>query len=353
MPTLPPQVVQFPRIPNTDLSVSEYLAERKFSLVGRGKVRDTYAFPSTEGFNNNDKLLVVASDRISIFDNVLAALIPLKGECLTALTHFWLTSVVDGWPNHLLPSSIFPRYNAAFDLYNHAQPLFPLTRSLVVERCEMQPFELIFRMHLGGSVWSDYENSGVIAGQHLPSGYKKWQKVERPLYTPSTKAAEGHDVNIIQQQYFDATGEIGVKTVEMLTAIYEQAYEYAKTRGYLILDTKFEVGMSAAGILTIADEVLTPDSSRFSPIDGFERAIALGSEPPSFDKEEVRKWGRTKGINQLDPEKPEDLMKVENIPVPDDIIEQTTRRYRTLTEDLMGMPLEVYQQQSMGLHPNS
>ncbi len=198
MPHIPANVQNLKR---SSMRGGGTLEERFFSkgilLIHRGKVRDTYMDP-----NRLDKLIVVATDRVSIFDFVLPVTIDKKGEVLTALTHFWMTSILSEYPNHLVRSALRPRLNAVNDLEYRLQMSIPRERILVVEKLDMIPYELIFRAHLGGSVWKQYEKTGKVSGLEMPPGLHRWEKLRLLIFTPSTKAEEGHDVNISAADYF-------------------------------------------------------------------------------------------------------------------------------------------------------
>lgn len=334
MAVLPQSVVDFPQMADGQ-PLAKHLARSGWSLLHRGKVRDTYEHPGYSGL-----LLVIATNRLSIFDIVLPVLIPRKGEVLTALTHFWLTKILAGENHHLVP-----RPPANLD--------WPRERGLLVWKVEIQPYELIFRYHIGGSVWKEYQSKGTAGGHALPPGLTRWQRLASPIFTPSTKAEEGHDANITAEEYLREMGTRGAKTVEFLAKAYQRAYDYARSRGILILDTKFEMGLD----LMLADEVLTPDSSRFTTEDDFERAIAEGRDPVFYDKEPVRAWGRevetpfgVKGINNLEPSNLEHLNFVHNgLRVPDEVMFETSDRYLKVFEMLVEMPLDDYQRQEMGV----
>lgn len=324
---------------------SEYLEVQGLTLLGQGKTRDLYEVPEPMGGG----MLIVASDRISIFDFVLPALIPRKGEVLTALTHFWLTKILAGFPSHLKEARGTVD-NAAFELMESFLSELPIERCLVVNRVEIPPFEMIFRHHLGGSVYKKYLETGVVAGQQLPPGLPKWSMLDQPLFTPSTKAESGHDVNITEAEYLEVMGEDGRKSIEMFRLAYATAYQYAARRGILILDTKFE------GKDIIADEVLTPDSSRYAKIDDVAAAIAEGREPTFFDKQVVRDYGalldtpKGKGLKSLDPTDPADLAWVEdNVRLPEDLIQETSERYLALFRMVTGSTtLDHYQFDELG-----
>lgn len=309
-------------------------------MMGQGKVRDWYKLsPSL--------LLLVATNRISIFDFILNGEVPRKGEVLTALTHFWLTSdLFWEFPNHLEQAEGNPLKNQAVGLkiYN---PDIPLERALVVRKTEIPPYEMIYRHHIGGSVFKKYQETGMAGGHKLPPNLPKWSVLPEPIFTPSTKAKEGHDVNIDADAYFKAMGDKGRQADKMFKAVYMRAYAYAKEQGILILDTKFE------GLDILADEVLTPDSSRFTTVLDWEMAMAEGRDPIFYDKELVRIWGKGletpwgTGIHNLDPNNPEHTEFVHSVVIPDNIIQETTSRYLQIFQMLVRMDLDTYQREVM------
>jgi phosphoribosylaminoimidazole-succinocarboxamide synthase len=243
-------------------------------LFNRGKVRDIYDL--------GDKLLLVASDRISAFDVILPTLIPDKGKILTKMSEFWFGIMKDLVPHHLITTNVdeFPpacqRHKAALE-----------GRSMLVKKSLPAPVECIVRGYLAGSGWKDYQQTGAVCGIPLPKGLVEASRLDQPIFTPSTKAAVGaHDVNIT---FDDMAGKIGKKKAELMRdatiAIYRRARDLAQRKGILIADTKFEFGIEGDGIMLI-DEVLTPDSSRFWPADGYRP----GKTPDSFDKQFVRDY---------------------------------------------------------------
>lgn len=243
-------------------------------LFNRGKVRDIYDL--------GDKLLLVATDRISAFDVVLPTLIPGKGKILTALSEFWFGIMKDIIPNHLITAS-FDEFPAACLPYREKLE----GRSILVTKSTPAPVECIVRGYLAGSGWKDYENTGSVCGIRLPKGLVEASRLEQPIFTPSTKAAIGaHDVNIT---FDDMLTKLGKKRAEAMRdssiAIYNRASELAEQKGIIIADTKFEFGLEADQVILI-DEVLTPDSSRFWPADGYRP----GKTPDSFDKQFVRDY---------------------------------------------------------------
>lgn len=223
-----------------------------YPRIHQGKVRDTYRI-------DYELLLVLATDRLSIFDFVLPVVIPGKGMVLTALTHYWLTQVFNDYPHHLVNSDIDQKRNVIHEL-KYSIPGLDLRRCLGVKDLghEMLDFEMIFRHHIGGSVYKKYLETGMAGGHQLPLDLPKWSKLEEPIFTPSTKEDVGHDINVDAEYFFGKVGEEGKKTIAMLTEIYKKAYALAAENGIRILDTKFE-----GTLTTLADEILTPDSSRF------------------------------------------------------------------------------------------
>jgi phosphoribosylaminoimidazole-succinocarboxamide synthase len=304
----------------------------KEHLVYQGKVRDTYKLPC----GDENLLLLCATDRLSIFDFVLNALVPNKGEILTALTEFWLTEVLAEFPNHLMRSIAYPGKNYAFDL-KEVFPDIPLNRCLAVEEVEIPPYEMIFRHHLGGSIFKKYEETGMAGGQKLPQRLPRWSFLDQPLFTPSTKSKDSHDVNISASDYYEAIGEKGRESVKMFKDAYKKAYAFAREKGILILDTKFE------GLNIIADEALTPDSSRFTTVEDWTKAMEEKRDPIFYDKEVVRQWGKTvktpfgaTGIHMLWPKNPEHVAFVHGLEVPAEIIEETSGRYFSIFYRLTG-----------------
>jgi phosphoribosylaminoimidazole-succinocarboxamide synthase len=247
-------------------------------LLARGKVRDNYAV-------GDDRLLMVASDRLSAFDVILGEPIPGKGELLTQVALFWFDKLRDVVPNHLTGDD--PLSVVAPD--EHAQVR---GRSMLVKRLRPLPVEAVVRGYLAGSGWKEYQQSTTICGVPLPAGLGNADQLPEPIYTPATKAAAGeHDENIS----FDVTvGLLGAGLAERVRAtsieLYRKAAEFAHSKGIIIADTKFEFGLDEHGELTLMDEVLTPDSSRYWPLESYEAALREGANPPSFDKQFVRDW---------------------------------------------------------------
>lgn len=316
-------------------------------LEHQGKVRETYSLSLNADF---DLLALVASDRLSIFDFVLPFIVPGKGEILTALSHFWFTFVLNEFENHLMPSTLYPAtHNMAYDL-SKDNPNLPTNRMLVVKRVHIPPFEYIFRGHLGGSVYKKYLKTGMVAGIELPPGIQKWTKMDSPLFTPSTKAKVGHDINISVQQFNQEASQEAQNAVETHKAAYAKAYEHARKVGLLILDTKLE------GLL-LADEVFTTDSSRYTTIEDWNQAMKEGRDPIFYDKEVARVWGRKLvtpfknttgeaiiGLNNLDTENQAHLDYVANLTPPEEVIETIHNRLHEIFRLITGQPLASYQQ---------
>lgn len=322
----------------------------KNNLASQGKVTDVYAINEVLNSARKHSLLQVRTDRVSIFDFVLPALVPHKGEVLTALTHFWLTQVLKGIPNHLIGRAVNENRNYA-EMLLDKYPGIDLKRSLLVENLNIDPCEKIFRAHIGGSIYPGYLKTGMVAGQKITPNLPKWSKLGEPAFTPSTKEENGHDVNITVQEYFEQNPS-GHGSIDTLRQAYKKAYAYARGKGILILDTKFE----SSGYI-LADEVLTPDSSRFTSEEDWLEAMAEKRDPIFLDKEPVRIWGKMistpflyegtnrpiTGINNLDPKNPEHVAFVHSLKVPDDVIMDTADRYLHIFHLLTAMSLGEYQ----------
>jgi phosphoribosylaminoimidazole-succinocarboxamide synthase len=284
-------------------------------LHARGKVRDIYeAGP--------ESLLMVASDRISAFDIVLPTPIPDKGRVLSGLTLFWIEQTTDLVANHLETADA-RRFPPPFD----AEPELA-GRAMLVKRADVVPIECVARGYLSGSGWKEYRASGTVCGIGLPDGLVESDRLPEPIFTPSTKATEGHDQNITIEEAADIVGEGLARKLEELTlSIYERGAAIARERGIILADTKFEFGF-AQGELILIDEVMTPDSSRFWPADQY----APGGGQPSFDKQFVRDWLEESGWDK-EPPAPE---------LPPDVVQGTAARYREAYERLTGEPFGSY-----------
>jgi phosphoribosylaminoimidazole-succinocarboxamide synthase len=272
-------------------------------LVARGKVRDIYQVDS-------NRLLIIATDRISAFDVVLPNPIPGKGEVLTAISNFWFAKLEHLLPNHLTGT------NPESVVDNDADRKVVRGRAVVVERLEPVPIEAVVRGYLIGSGWKDYCNTGAVSGVRLPAGLELAEQLREPIFTPSTKAEPGaHDENISVKAVADLIGsDLTERVVAASLALYTEAAEYALSRGIIIADTKFEFGLDDAGQLKVMDEIFTPDSSRFWPAESYSR----GSSPPSFDKQYVRDYLESMQWNKRPPG-PE---------LPAVVIERTSEKYR-------------------------
>jgi phosphoribosylaminoimidazole-succinocarboxamide synthase len=272
-------------------------------------VRDVYDL--------GDSLLIVATDRISAFDVIMANAIPDKGKILTALSCFWFKLFAAEFPNHLITADI-GQYPAI--LHPFAAQL--RDRSMLVQKARVIPFECVARGYLAGSGWKEYRSNGTVCGVHLPAGLRQGEKLPEPIFTPATKAESGHDENISFEKMAAVIGkDTAIQLREKTIRLYTAAAKYAFDRGVIIADTKFEFGL-AEGAIILIDEVLTPDSSRFWPVDGY----SPGRDQPGFDKQFVRNWLEAQPWNKAPPAPP----------LPADIIEGTRRRYIEAYERLSG-----------------
>lgn len=331
-------------------TLSLKLLDAGLTRVHQGKVRDTFALPQ------KNVLLQVATERVSVFDVVLASEVPLKGQILTALSFFWF--------NYLQEPSHFLAGGPSIDPYlpNVCKRDRELQRSaLAVRKQEVYPIEAIVRGYLTGSGWASYQKDGTVCGIELPEGLVDGSKLDLPIFTPSTKAQEGHDENITYEQMEGIVGEKQAKIIKACSlAVYAKAASYAAQHGVIIADTKLE--WSANGL---ADEVLTPDSSRFWDRKEREQALKEGRTPKSFDKQFVRDWGKSVqtpfkdasgkkivGINNLDLKNPQHLAFVDNMPIPNNILAKTTALYLEIFQRLTQKTREDFQKQEMGIRAN-
>lgn len=275
-----------------------------------GKVRDLYEI-------DDKRMLMIATDRLSAFDVILDEPIPEKGKILTAISNFWFDKLKNVVPNHLTG-------DRAEDLVSAADLPQVQGRGVVAKRLTPVPVEAIVRGYLAGSGWKEYQQSGTVCGITLPAGLQEASQLPEPIFTPSTKAAVGdHDENISFARCEEIVGaELAAKVRDTAIALYQAAAEYAASRGIIICDTKFEFGIDEHGVLTLMDEALTPDSSRFWPADSY----VAGSNPPSFDKQFVRDWLEASGWNKTPPAPA----------VPLDVREKTAAKYREALERLTG-----------------
>ncbi len=288
-------------------------------LFIRGKVRDTYRLDS--------HLLIMASDRISAFDVVLPCGIPNKGRVLNQLSAFWFEKTKTLVPNHLLKVVYDAR---CLDSYLPVESRFAYPpclngRSMVVKKAQRIPIECVVRGYISGSAWEEYRQHSTVSGIPLPEGLLESQELPQPIFTPTTKAEEGHDIPLSMEEVEKKVGESLAKEIkEKSLTVYSYAREYAKTRGFIIADTKLEFGLDD-GRLILIDELLTPDSSRFWDISLYK----VGQPQDSFDKQPVRDWLADSGWNK-EPPAPE---------LPEEVIEQTSKRYQQAYERLTGRKL--------------
>jgi phosphoribosylaminoimidazole-succinocarboxamide synthase len=286
-------------------------------LLARGKVRDNYAV-------GTDRILMLASDRISAYDVVMGEPIAGKGALLTQMALFWFDKLAHVCPNHLTG-------DAPESVVSDAEKAQIAGRAMLVKRLKPLPVEAVVRGYLAGSGWAEYQASQTVCGVALPAGLKNASKLPEPIFTPAAKAAVGeHDENISFEQVVTV---IGLKLATQIRAIsiqlYQEAAAYALTRGVIIADTKFEFGLDSSGTLTLMDEVLTPDSSRFWPSDGYAAAFEAGKNPPSYDKQFLRDWLETaqvggKAWNKTAPAPA----------LPAEVMEKTAAKYREVLQIL-------------------
>ena len=276
--------------------------------VHSGKVRDVFDAGA-------DRLLMVASDRISAFDVVMDEPVPDKGRVLTAMSAYWFETLADVLPSHLISTD-------AADFPPEAQTSGVAGRAMLCHRAEMLPIECIVRGYLSGSAWKEYQRQGTMHGQVLPRGLRESDKLPEPVFTPSTKAESGHDENISYDQAVELVGaELAEQARTASLELYRRASETAARKGIIIADTKFEMGI-VGGTLVVADEVLTPDSSRFWPVGGW----APGATPPSYDKQPVRDY-----LSTLDWDK-----QYPAPPLPEEVIAASAARYVSAYEIITG-----------------
>ena len=278
-------------------------------LLAKGKVREMYEL--------GDDLLMVASDRISTYDAVHPTEIPDKGRVLTGLSVLWFGLTRDIVPNHLISAT-------------DGVPEELRGRALRVTRLRMLPVECIVRGYITGSGWKDYQRSGSVSGVELPDGLRESEQLPEPIFTPSTKAEEGHDeaIDLARAGELVGSDELAARLRDVSIAVYSAVAAHARERGVILADTKFEFGLDADGTLTLGDEVCTPDSSRFWPLDEY----AVGRGQPSFDKQYVRDWASGTGWDKSPPAPA----------IPDDVVAATRERYVTAYEKLAGEPFSAW-----------
>lgn len=279
----------------------------------RGKVRDVYDL--------GDKLVIIATDRISAFDWVLPSGIPDKGCVLTGLTLFWLNYL--DVPNHFLSSDVKQMPKAFADQAGALQG-----RTMLVKKTEVVPVECVVRGYLAGSGWKEYQQSRSVCGVALPAGLQESQQLPEPIFTPATKEESGHDINISLEKMAEIAGKPVAETLRQRSIdIYRRAADYARGKGIIIADTKFEWGKLPGGQHILIDEVLTPDSSRFWPVAGYRTGIS----PPSFDKQFVRDWLNTTGWDKNSPAPA----------LPADVVAKTREKYLEAYERVTGEKLRL------------
>jgi phosphoribosylaminoimidazole-succinocarboxamide synthase len=279
-------------------------------LIASGKVREIY-----EG--RDETLLIVASDRISTYDVVHPTPIPDKGAVLTGLSTFWFERTHSIVPGHLISVT-------------DGVPEEARGRAMLVRKLEMLPVECVVRGYITGSGWKDYQRTGTVSGIELPGGLRESDRLPEPIYTPSTKADVGHDEAIDFERTVALTGdrELAERLRDVSIAVYEYAAEHALQRGIILADTKFEFGLDSDGVLTLGDEVCTPDSSRFWPADEYEP----GRSQPSFDKQFVRDWASSTGWDRNPPAPA----------IPDEVVTRTREKYIEAYERVTGQPFDAW-----------
>jgi phosphoribosylaminoimidazole-succinocarboxamide synthase len=283
------------------------------SPIAQGKVRDIY--------ESGDRLLMVASDRISTYDVVHPTPIPDKGKVLTGISAFWFEQTAGIVPNHIVSFEDVPAEVRG--------------RAMLVERLEMFPVECVVRGYITGSGWKDYQSTGSVCGIELPAGLRESEQLPEPIFTPATKAEVGdHDENVDFDRAAEILGDRALleELRRLSIEVYSAAAEHARTRGIILADTKFEFGRDSRGRIVLGDEVLTPDSSRFWPADGYEP----GRGQPSFDKQYVRDWATDSGWNKAAPAPA----------LPDEVIERTRQLYADAYERITGEPFSTWLEKS-------
>jgi phosphoribosylaminoimidazole-succinocarboxamide synthase len=284
-------------------------ALNELPLLASGKVREIYDL--------GDELLIVASDRVSTYDVVHPTPIPDKGKVLTGVSAFWFERTAGIVPNHVISVT-------------DGVPVEARGRGMVVRKLRMLPIEAVVRGYLSGSGWKDYQQTGGVCGIGLPEGLRESDRLPEPIFTPATKAQEGHDENIDFEGAARLIGDeaLAQKVREVSIAVYQAAADHARERGIILADTKFEFGLDESGTLTLGDEVCTPDSSRFWPADEYEP----GRGQPSFDKQFVRDWASSTGWDRTPPAPA----------IPDDVVERTRAKYLEAYERITGEPFEAW-----------
>ena len=291
--------------------------------IRQGKVRDIYEV-------DKDLLLIVATDRVSAFDIVMNEPVPYKGAVLTQLTAWWLGQLERDLPNHLLTADAEEIASSVPELKDSVQDI--AGRAMLCRRADVFPVECVVRGYLSGSAWKEYKTSGTLAGEPLPKGLKESDRLDPPVFSPATKAETGHDENITISRMREIVGDQAAADLERLSRlVYERGRDIAAARGIIIADTKFEFGRLTDGTIAIIDEVLTPDSSRFWPVDRYEP----GRAQPSFDKQPLRDF--------LDAEKAAGRWDGESAPshLPDEVLKAMSDRYLDAYKRITGHPLDT------------
>ena len=295
--------------PDSFASIAAVSALADLPLIASGKVRELYDL--------SDRLLMVASDRISTYDAVHPTPIPDKGKVLTGLSAFWFEQTQGIVANHMLSAT-------------GGVPVEARGRALVVRKLKMLPVECVVRGYITGSGWKDYQASGKVSGIELPAGLRESEQLPEPIFTPSTKAEIGHDEAIDFERAAELVGDRGLmeRVRDISISLYSFAAEHARGRGVILADTKFELGLDEDGELVVGDEVLTPDSSRYWPVQGYQ----IGKGQPSFDKQYVRDWAAGSGWDKKPPA-PE---------IPEDVVAGTRARYVEAYELITGEPFQAW-----------
>ncbi len=319
-----------------ETAIPHALEDAGLTLVHKGKVRNTYTLP-----DHDDLLLVMATDRVSIFDFVLPASIRGKGEVLTAMTIFWLTHVLpNSIPHHLIA------YGQAIDEYLPStlrQSGALRKRCIVVKKFEMLPVECIVRGYLTGSGWANYQVHQHVCGVRLPDGLHDGSQLPEPIFTPTTKAVKGHDENLCA---IDVIAEHGEWLKTQSLAAFQAISTFAQRRGVILADTKFEFAKNGA----LADEVGTPDSSGFWDRTRWLIANDNGISLSSYDKQHLRNWGKGFGVQKLDPRNPDDQAYVAKLFVPPLVLQETADKYHTIFDRLIGVSLQEFHRDWMGIY---
>ena len=294
-------------------------ALRDLPKIASGKVREIYEAPG-------QTLLLVASDRISTYDVVHPTPIPDKGRVLTGLSAFWFDRTRQIVPNHLV--------SVADGVPDEARG-----RAMLVRRLEMLTVECVVRGYLSGSGWKDYQQTGAVSGIQLPPGLRESDELPEPIFTPSTKATVGHDEAIDFEGAVELIGdrELAERVRDVSIGVYRYAADHTRERGIILADTKFELGLDADGVLTLGDEVCTPDSSRFWPADQYEP----GRSQPSFDKQYVRDWASSTGWDRTPPAPP----------IPDDVVQRTREKYIEAYERITDEPFDAWLRRTAPARP--